>query len=180
MMRYRRDYTEGATYFFTVVVFRRIHLFDDPDRVRQLRAAFRAERARRPFSIDAIVIMPDHIHAVWTMPAGDADYSIRWRNIKRALTQQIETENRPAVSARRRHKKEQAIWQPRFWEHRIRDERDYARHIDYIHYNPVKHGYVKCPVDWPYSSIHRYVRQGILPAHWGCGAMEFPDDICHE
>jgi len=130
-----------------------------------LRTAFAAEMARRPFHIDAIVVMPNHIHAVWTLPQGDADYSIRWRNIKSAFTQQIETEKRPAVSARRRHKKEQAIWQPRFWEHRIRDEMDYGRHIDYTHYNPVKHGYVQRPVDWPYSSIHRYIRQGILTAH---------------
>jgi len=179
-MRYRRDYTSGATYFFTVVVFQRRPLFDDPARVEQLRAAFQAEMVRRPFYIDAMVVMPDHLHAIWTMPPGEAKYSIRWRNIKRSLTWNIEPENRPAVSSRRRHKKEQAIWQPRFWEHRIRDETDYARHVDYIHYNPVKHGYVRRPVDWPYSSIHRYIRQGVLSADWGCGIMEFPDGMGHE
>ncbi len=100
-MRYRRDYTSGATYFFTVVVFRRRHLFDDPVRVAQLWAAFQAEMARRPFYIDAIVVMPDHLHAIWTMPPGEAKYSIRWRNIKRSLTWNIEPESRPAVSARR-------------------------------------------------------------------------------
>ncbi len=179
-MRYRRDHTEGGTYFFTVVAFRRRPWFGDPARVAQLRAAFRAEMARRPFSIDAIVIMPDHIHAVWTLPPGDAAYSIRWRNIKSRLTRQIEAESRPAVSARRRHKQEQAIWQSRFWEHRIRDEEDYSRHVDYIHYNPVKHGYVERPADWPHSSIHRYIRDGILPAHWGSGAMDFPEHVGHE
>lgn len=178
-MRYRRDYTAGATYFFTVVVFRRKPLFADPVRVAQLRAAFQAEMARRPFYIDAMVVMPDHLHAIWTMPPGDSKYSIRWRNIKRSLTWAIEPENRPTASARRRHKGEQAIWQPRFWEHRLRDDTDDARHIDYIHYNPVKHGYVKRPVDWPHSSIHRYIRQGILSAQWGA-SIELPDGIGHE
>lgn len=179
-MQYRRDYTKGATYFFTVVAFLRKPIFDTPARIAQLREAFRAEMARRPFHIDAIVVLPDHIHAVWTLPPEDADYSIRWRNIKRAFTLHIETEHRPAVSARRLRKKEQAIWQSRFWEHRIRDARDYAHHVDYVHHNPVKHGYVQRAVDWPYSSIHKYVRQGILPTHWGCGPLAFPDNVGHE
>ena len=179
-MQYRRDYTEGATYFFTGVVFRRAPLFGDPVRIAQLRAVFQAEMARRRFYIDAIVILPDHFHAVWTLPPRDSKYSIRWRNIKSALTRKIEAGQRPAVSDRRRRKKEQAIWQPCFWEHRIRDEKDYAHHIDYIHYNPVKHGMVSSPADWPYSSIHRYIRQGILTADWGRGVIEFPDGVGHE
>ena len=124
--------------------------------------------------------MPDHIHAIWTLPPGDADYSMRWRNIKRAFTATIPPEQRPYVFNSRRHKKEQAIWQWRFWEHRVRDERDFAHHIDYIHYNPVKHGYVARPIDWIYSSIHRYIRQGILPADWGAGDIPFPEGIGHE
>ena len=131
-----------------------------------MRQAFKDEMVRRPFMIDAIVILPDHIHSLWTLPKDDADYSIRWRNIKRAFTQQIAPDDRPAVFASRRHKGEQAIWQRRFWEHRIRDDEDYSHHVDYIHYNPVKHGYVKRPVDWAYSSIHRYIRQGVYyPQH---------------
>lgn len=139
-MQYRRDYTLGATYFFTVITFRRVPLFNRPEAVANLRAAFREEIARRPFTIDAIVIMPDHIHAIWTLPPDDADYSVRWRNIKRAFTATIPPKQRPAVFASRQRKQEQAIWQRRFWEHRIRGERDFEQHVNYIHYNPVKHG----------------------------------------
>ncbi len=178
-MHYRRDYTTGATYFFTVVTFRRIPLFTQPQLVASLRRAFQEEMARRLFTIDAIVVMPDHIHAVWTLPQDDADYSVRWRNIKRALTASVRTEQRPAVFGSRRHKKEQGIWQRRFWEHRIRDAQDFEHHVNYIHYNPVKHGYVSKPVDWPHSSIHRYVRQGILSADWG-NELTLPKNIGHE
>jgi putative transposase len=98
-----------------------------------------------------------------------ADYSIRWRNIKRSFTQTIASDNRPVVFGSRQRKGEQAIWQRRFWEHRSRDEKDFNRHIEFIHYNPVKHGLVKRPVDWEYSSIHRYIRQGIVTPDWGAG-----------
>ncbi|WP_411728584.1 REP-associated tyrosine transposase [Methyloglobulus sp.] len=179
-MQYRRDFTEGATYFFTVVTFRRARFLNTEDAVARLRTAFKEERVRRPFVVDAIVILPDHIHSIWTLPEGDADYSIRWRNIKRTFTQRIAESDRPAVFASRRHKGEQAIWQRRFWEHRIRDENDFSRHVDYIHYNPVKHGYVARPADWAYSSIHRYIRQGILPATWGSDAIAMPDNIGYE
>jgi putative transposase len=156
-MQYRRDYTVGATYFFTVVMFRRLPLLKSPEAIALLREAIRAEKTRRPFHIDAIVILPDHIHAIWTLPSDDADYSIRWRNIKRSFTQHSQPINRPAVFGSRQRKGEQAVWQRRFWEHRIRNESDLNHHIDYIHYNPVKHGLVTRPVDWQYSSIHRYI-----------------------
>lgn len=178
-MQYRRDYILGATYFFTVVTFRRFPLFNRPEAVADLRTAFREEMTRRPFAIDAIVIMPDHIHTIWTLPPDDADYSMRWRNIKRAFTATIPSEQRPAVFASRQRKQEQAIWQRRFWEHRVREERDFEQHVNYIHYNPVKHGYVAKPVDWPHSSIHRYIRQGILTADWG-GDIALPEHIGHE
>jgi len=176
-VKYRRDYTAGATYFFTLATQGRTPWFGSAERVANLRSAFRAERKRRPFEIDAIVILPDHLHAIWTLPAGDSDYSIRWRNIKRAFTDTVLPEQRPAVPASRAHKGEQAIWQRRFWEHRIRDETDFARHVDYIHYNPVKHGHVTRPADWPHGSIHRYIRAGILPADWGSDDITVPDDI---
>ncbi|MGH8498068.1 MAG: REP-associated tyrosine transposase [Methylococcales bacterium] len=178
-MQYRRDYTLGATYFFTAITFRRIPLFNPSEAVAGLRTAFLEEMARRPFFIDAIVIMPDHIHTLWTLPPDDADYSMRWRNIKRTFTATIAAEQRPVVSGSRQRKQEQAIWQRRFWEHRIRDERDFEQHVNYIHYNPVKHGSVTEPVDWAHSSIHRYIRQGILSADWG-GGITFPDHIGHE
>jgi putative transposase len=179
-MQYRRDYTQGASYFFTVVTFRRVRFLQNEAAVNSLRQAFKDEMARRPFVIDAIVIMPDHIHSIWTLSEGDADYSMRWRNIKHAFTQQIAPEQRPAVYASRQHKGEQAIWQRRFWEHRIRDDEDFSHHVDYIHYNPVKHGYVKRPTDWAYSSIHRYIRQAVLPATWGSDTIVIPDGVGHE
>jgi putative transposase len=180
IMQYRRDDTEGATYFFTVVVFRREPLLADPEKVDILREAVRTERQRRPFQIDAMVILPDHLHALWTLPPDDADYSIRWRNIKRAFTARIPDDQRPAVFGSRQRQGEQAIWQRRFWEHRIRDETDFAHHVNYIHYNPVKHGLVSRPVDWPYSSIHRAIRQGIIPADWGGDSIDIPDSVGHE
>ncbi|MBY0455158.1 MAG: transposase [Burkholderiaceae bacterium] len=154
-MQYRRDQTQGGTYFFTVVMLRRWPWFNDARYVANLRQAFTDEIKRRPFKIDAIVVMPDHIHAIWTLPEGDSDYSTRWQHIKREFTKMVPDEERPAVRGSRADKKEQAIWQRRFWEHRIRDEVDFATHVQYIHYNPVKHGYVERPEDWPYSSIHR-------------------------
>ena len=176
-MQYRRDDTEGATYFFTVVVFRREPLLADPEKVDILREAVHTERQRRPFHIEAMVVLPDHLHALWTLPPDDADYSIRWRNIKRAFTARIPDDQRPAVFGSRQRQGEQAIWQRRFWEHRIRDETDFAHHVNYIHYNPVKHGLVNRPVDWPYSSIHRAIRQGIMPADWGGDSIDIPDSI---
>jgi putative transposase len=179
-MQYRRDYTHGASYFFTLVTFNRKPLFDQPEKVAILRRVFSEEMARRPFFIDAIVIMPDHIHAIWTLPLNDADYSIRWRNIKRSFTLAIPQDQRPKVSDSRQRKQEQAIWQRRFWEHRIRDEQDFNRHVDYIHYNPVKHGKVPLPVDWKFSSIHRYIRHDIISSDWGSGAIASYDDVGYE
>ncbi|MBK1642934.1 transposase [Chromatium okenii] len=179
-MRYRRDYTNGATYFFTVVMFQRVAWFANPIAVAVLREAMRAEMARRPLVIEAMVVLPDHIHAMWTLPDGDADYSTRWRNIKRTFTTSIPPAQRPAVFASRAHKKEQAIWQRRFWEHRIRHEEDFCNHVNYIHFNPVRHQLVKRAIDWPYSSIHRYIRQGMLPIDWGSSALQLPDDVGHE
>ena len=176
-MQYRRDYTQGASYFFTLVTFRRIPLFDQPEKVANLRRAFSEEMARRPFYIDAIVIMPDHIHAIWTLPPNDADYSIRWRNIKRTFTLTIPQNQRPNVFGSRQRKQEQAIWQRRFWEHRLRDEKDFNQHVDYIHYNPVKHGKVSTPVDWEYSSIHRCVRDEIISPDWGSSPIDLLEGV---
>jgi putative transposase len=179
-MDYRRDYTRGATYFFTVVTFGRRKLFNQPETVASLRLAFSKEIARRPFHIDAIVIMPDHIHTIWTLPLEDINYSIRWRNIKRSFTATVQSEQRQIVFGSRLHKQEQAIWQRRFWEHRIRDRHDFNQHVDYIHYNPVKHGVAIRPVDWPYSSIHRYIRDGVLNADWGSCPVNLSDRIGRE
>ena len=135
-----------------------------------LRDAFRAARAVRPFHLLAIVVLPDHLHCLWQLPAGDADFGLRWSLIKR-LTNQALPRTPGAISLSRCLRRESGLWQRRFWEHRIRDDEDYHRHLDYLHWNPVRHGLVERVADWPWSSYHRLVREGIYPADWG-GAGE--------
>lgn len=168
MVLYRRNRVPGASYFFTVtlrdrrsdVLVRHVDL---------LRAAFRSIRAERPFIIDAIVILPDHLHTVWTLPEGDADYSGRWRAIKSGFTHALRASG---VVVTVDHRGEYRLWQRRFWEHTIRDESDYAHHVDYCHWNPIKHGYVQQLSQWPYSSFHRYVRHGLLSPDWAAEISE--------
>ena len=129
-----------------------------------LREAVRKTRRERPFHIDAWVVLPDHMHCVWTLPPGDDDFSNRWKSIKIRFVQAIpRTERRSPV---RIAKGERGIWQRRFWEHVIRNDTDYENHVDYVHWNPVKHGLVQSVADWPFSSFHRYVQAGILPIDW--------------
>jgi putative transposase len=163
MTNYRRNFVPGGSYFFTVnLLDRQSRLLTE--RVDLLRKAFRYARQRHPFSIEASVVPPDHLHAVWTMPEGDADYAVRWRLIKSAFSRGLAPTE--PVSESRTSKGERGIWQRRYWEHTLRDENDFAKHVDYIHFNPVKHGHVNRVVDWPYSSFHRFVRHGIYPADW--------------
>ena len=122
-------------------------------------------RATRPFELDAAVILPDHLHCVIELPIGVTDFSLRWRLIKSHFSKSLpKTE---LLSATRMRRGERGIWQRRFWEHRIRDEEDFRRHMDYIHFNPVKHGLVACVQEWPYSTFHRCVQSGIYPGNWG-------------
>jgi putative transposase len=163
-MRYRRSFLGGGTYFFTLNLAERsrkllVECIDD------LRMAIRQVKLRHPFHIDAMVILPDHLHAIWTLPLNDADYPTRWMLIKMGFSRRIPKGER--INASRRSKGERGIWRRRYWKHTIRDDEDFQRHADYAHYNPVKHGYVECPANWPYSSLHRYIRDGILPAPWG-------------
>jgi len=160
-MHYRRAFTPGGSFFFTLVTHKRRPVFAHPETVEVLRNAFRTVRASRPFEIDAMVVMPDHLHCIWTLPPGDADFSTRWRLIKTWFTKHGD----PALRG-------QAVWQPRYWEHQLRDETDFARHVDYIHYNPVKHGLAPSPMAWPYSSFRRHVKAGIYPANWGEGTVD--------
>jgi putative transposase len=163
MVGYRRNRVPGGTFFFTVVLEdRRSCLL--VEKVAHLRHAFRATRAERPFKVDAIVILPDHLHAILTLPEGDSDFSGRWRKIKSMFSRQAVADG---VPAKRNRKGEYSLWQRRFWEHTFRDDLDFARHFDYVHYNPVKHALVARASDWPYSSFHRYVRSGLLPEDWG-------------
>jgi putative transposase len=162
MVRYRRNFVPGGTYFFTVTLADR-RARTPVDHVGALRAALRTTRRERPFTIDAIVILPEHLHAVFTLPLDDADFSGRWRRIKSLFTRSVAA---AGAAHHGKRKGEYALWQRRFWEHTIRDDGDLARHVDYIHINPLKHGLVTRVMDWPYSSFHRYVRQGLLPQDW--------------
>lgn len=163
MPHYGRAYIPGGTFFFTVALLeRRQHLLTD--NINPLRESFRAVRTKYPFRIDAMVVLPEHLHCIWTLPTDDADFSTRWRLIKSHFSRSITPAER--LSPRRAQKGERGVWQRRFWEHVIRDEQDFATHADYIHYNPVRHGWAQRVSDWPYSSFHRYVRLGIYPPDW--------------
>lgn len=152
----------GGTYFFTVVTYNRLPILTLPECRKLLRHAWRDVNHRFPFTTNAICLLPDHLHCIWTLPDDDADFAIRWKEIKRLFTREytrtIGFGDKRNVSRTRRG--EAAIWQRRFWEHTIRDEVDLERHIDYIHFNPVKHGLVGKVADWPWSSYFRYVRSG--------------------
>jgi putative transposase len=163
MTEYRRHRIKGGCYFFTVNLAERNQTLLT-DKIELLRESFRNVKDQHPFTIDAIVVLPEHLHTIWTLPEGDDDFSCRWRLIKTRFTGQIEKGER--ISKSRQRKQERGIWQRRFWEHRIRNEDDFVKHVDYIHYNPVKHGYVRCVADWQYSSFHNFVKRGILPPDW--------------
>lgn len=171
MSHYRRAITPGGTFFFTVVTYRRQKILCD-DVVRQaLRGAIEKVRYSKPFRIDAWVLMPDHLHCVWTLPPEDGDFSGRWSLIKSMVSRAIGGQYcRPdLMGASKIAHRESTIWQRRFWEHCIRDEDDMQRHIDYVHFNPVKHGLVRKVADWPHSTFHRFVADGIYPVDWAGG-----------
>ncbi len=163
-MRYRRAREPGGCFFFTVVTWQRQPFLTLEPNIQRLRTACRREMAKNPFVIDAIVILPDHLHALWRLPEGDSDYSGRWNRIKRYVSTGIAS---PASNAIQQRKREKTVWQRRFWEHRIRDEEDWRKHMDYIHYNPVKHGLVPHPGRWPFSSFKRNVQRGWYTDNWG-------------
>ena len=168
MSNYRRANTKGGTYFFTVVTYRRQRFLCDENVRNALREGIKTTQASHPFTIDAWVLLPDHIHCIWTLPPDDADFGIRWAMIKRYVTKQCGQElKRDAwINRSKQKRKESTLWQRRFWEHQIRNERDYERHMDYLHYNPVKHGLVEKVAGWPHSTFHRYVRQGVYGMDW--------------
>lgn len=168
-MRYRRADLAGASYFFTVNVAEREKRLL-VEHIDLLRAVTRVVMERHTFRIDAIVVLPDHLHAIWTLPEGDADFATRWMLIKAGFSRGLPKDER--VSPSREKKRERGVWQRRYWEHLIRNEEDMARHVDYIHHNPVKHGYVTRAADWKHSSIHAYIRAGKLAASWGVGERE--------
>lgn len=168
MPNYVRWREDGATYFFTVVTFHRRPLFNNSNARRLLRHAIVDTRRRWPFDHYACVLLPDHLHCIWTLPDGDDNFPLRWSFLKRRFAQEfIADGGKPLPVTHRMHKKrELGVWQPRYWEHRVRDEAELFAYRDYIHFNPVKHGYVNDPYEWPYSSVHRHQRLGWLTDDW--------------
>ncbi len=164
MSRYRRAHIEGGTFFFTVTLAGRSSdlLLRNID---QLRQAYRSAQDLYPFKTVAICVLPDHLHAIWNLPANDANFAVRWSLVKSRFSRALRVDAQRTAS--KIAKREKGIWQRRYWEHAIRDDGDLARHVDYIHFNPVKHGYVSRVGDWPHSSFARYVARGLLPADWG-------------
>jgi putative transposase len=171
MSRYRRAKVAGGTFFFTLTLADRSDdlLVRHIDRFRNI---YRSVQERCSFETVAICILPDHLHAIWSLPADDTDFATRWNLIKSGFSRGLpsDTSRSPSKIAKR----EKGIWQRRYWEHVIRDDADLARHVDYIHYNPVKHGLVPRVCDWPHSSFHQHVKRGLLPLDWGGDIREMP------
>ena len=198
MPNYRRADIPGGTYFFTLVSYRRQKILCNENIRTALRDAIVTTRAKYPFIIDALVLLPNHLHTIWTLPENDNAYSVRWSMIKRLVTQRVggvhgafgahgapydgvvdvgcavrtDRSHGIAVSASRLKRREGNTWQRRFWEHQVGDQDDLNRCLDYLHGNPLKHGYVKRVVDWPYSTFHRFVRDGVYPEDWGGGEVD--------
>ncbi|PKO04767.1 MAG: transposase [Chloroflexi bacterium HGW-Chloroflexi-3] len=168
MPQYRRLRINGGTFFFTVVTYNRFPLFNNPQCRSILHNAWEDTQQRFPFKTIAICLLPDHLHCIWQLPEDDANYSIRWKEIKRLFTKHYLIEIGPGAhrNESRQKRREAAIWQRRFWEHVIQDDMDFERHLDYIHYNPIKHGYVEKASDWQWSSFHKFVKEGIYDNDW--------------
>jgi putative transposase len=177
MANYRRWRVEGGTYFFTLVAHSRAPIFANQVARDILGTKFRECANRWPFETNAIVLLPDHLHLILTLPCGDANYSRRLGWIKKEFTKEWLASGgvEQAVSLARRERDDHGVWQARYWEHTIQNECDFDRHFDYIHYNPVKHGYVRSPSDWRWSSFHRWVRAGVYEVDWGRGILSFED-----
>ena len=177
MPNYRRNYVKGGTYCFTVLTYKRQHILQGIA-IDLLRESFRGCMTEKPFKIEAIVILPEHIHCIWKLPPDDSDYPVRWKDTKSAFTKKYikkvgEPLIKPTLSMQK--KGEKAIWQRRYWEHTINSDEDYKVQFDYIHYNPVKHGWVKAPKDWPHSSFHHSVKKGIYTENWAGPPEGFPE-----
>ncbi len=161
-MHYRRIFQPGGTYFFTVVTKNRCPIFQEPTAINLFKKAVYFTKSRYDFCMNAFVILPDHLHCIWTLPLYDHNFSKRWMLIKSYFTRHFYLKSDP--------------WQKRFWEHLIRNQQDLHQHIDYIHFNPVKHGLVSAPRHWTHSSFHEFVRRGWLDLHWGKNKIITFDD----
>jgi putative transposase len=178
MSDYIRAKSPGGTFFFTVVTHRRRGILTFSKSRELLREVVRGVQRAYPFSIDAWVLLPNHLHCLWTLPEGDGDFSKRWALIKLGFSKKashLRTRDND-LSAPRQARHESPIWQKRFWEHQIRDDADLSRHLDYIHFNPVKHGLVTRVQEWPFSTFHRFVKEGLYPKSWGEVVTFCPND----
>jgi len=170
MPDYRRAFVPGGTFFFTVVTADRRPIFEDSQARHLLHHSLVQCRAAHPFTLAAMVLLPDHLHALWVLPEEDADFSRRWAAIKARFTHDFlaagghETERSPSRIGRG----SRGIWQRRFWEHLVRDDNDFAQHLDYIHYNPVKHALATCPHEWPHSTFQKWVGRAVYEPAWQC------------
>jgi len=174
---YRRARAPGGTFFFTVVTYRRRLVFDQPESRQILREVVQEVRQRHPFTINAWVLLPEHMHCIWTLPKGSLDFSVRWNLIKSGFSRRAKSLYHVDewMNDSKQKRRETTIWQRRFWEHQIRSEEEYQVYMDYTHFNPVKHGLVKRVEDWPHSTFHRYVKLGIYPENWGGEIDGMPD-----
>ena len=170
MAIYRRMYVPGGTYFFTLVTYQRKPLFSEIKNIILLREATRQIKIEMPFEIVGAVILPDHIHLIWKLPPRDTDYSKRIGRLKVLFTKflSVKSEQLKNLSISRQKHRESNVWQRRFWEHTIRSDSDLENHLNYIHYNPVKHGLVSCPHMWQYSSFHTWVKKKAYSKDWCC------------
>jgi putative transposase len=159
MSNYRRVYQQGGCYFFTLICYQRKPILGNEKNIQLLREAFKSVMNDHPFEIEAIVILPEHLHCIWNLPENDNDFSLRWRLIKNLFSRKLDVE--------KNERGEKLVWQRRFWEHVIRDEKDWKNHMNYIHYNPVKHKHVKAPADWHHSSFKKFVQNGFYDLNWG-------------
>lgn len=184
MPNYRRAEQAGGTFFLTFVTHRRMHLFDKPLARQCLREAVAVVRRGYPFKLVAIVLLPDHLHLILTLPEGESDYSVRISAIKAGFTRRwLVAGGAEGVQSSSRERQEyRGVWQKRFWEHLIRNEDDLIRCLDYIHYNPVKHRLAECPHAWAWSTFHRFVRNQKYESTWCCrcsqaSTVQAPADI---
>lgn len=177
MPRYVRSNTKGATYFFTLISYNRRKILCENDLLKAFKDSIKVIQQHYPFEIIAWVQMPDHLHCIWKLPDNDADYSMRWSQIKRLTTQACPQYHLPIheLSPSKISRNERGVWQRRFFEHQIKSEADFIKYMDYIHYNPVKHRLVERAIDWPYSSFHRHIKAGNYSADWGSNSIDFSE-----
>lgn len=178
MPNYRRYFVPGGTYFFTLKTEHNHPLFERDEIVELFESVLGEAKSRWPFEVIAYAILPDHIHTLWSLPSGDTEYPTRWGWIKKEFTTRYLSQGgtEEPISSARQLSGRKGVWQRHYWEHLIRDEEDFERHFDYIHWNPVKHHYVKAPRDWAHSSFHQWVNSGHYEINWGRGA-ELPDKL---